>query len=108
MAQPCWAEEFSAKWEKIVGKAWKDEAYKRRLVADPAAVLKEEGLEPPKDTQVRIMEDTPNVVHLALRAKPSMELSEEDLLRVVGGGKAIGGRIWGGTQVLQGFQGFRF
>jgi hypothetical protein len=98
MAQTCWAEDFAAQWEKIASKAWKDDAFKKRLVSSPAAVLKEEGLEPPKDTQVRIVEDTSSVVHLTLRAKPAMELSEDDLLRVVGG-KAVGGKVWGGTQV---------
>jgi len=98
MAQTCWAEDFSEQWEKIVGKAWKDDAFKRRLMSNPAAVLKEEGLEPPKDTQVRVVEDTPTLVHLTLRANPAEELSEDDLLRVVGG-KAVGGKIWGGTQV---------
>ena len=67
-------------------------------MSNPAAVLKEEGLEPPKDTQVRVVEDTPTLVHLTLRANPAEELSEDDLLRVVGG-KAVGGKIWGGTQV---------
>jgi len=94
--QPCDA--WEAQWEKIVKKAWNDEGFKKRLLSSPAAVLKEEGLEPPKDTQVKIIENTSSTVHLTLPAKPALELSEEDLLRVVGG-KAIGGKIWGGTQI---------
>ena len=89
---------WQAQWERIVKKAWNDEAFKKRLLSNPAAVLKEEGVDPPKDTQVQIHENTGTTVHLSIPAKPAVELSEEDLLRVVGG-KAIGGKIWGGTQI---------
>jgi hypothetical protein len=94
--QPCdaWGEQ----WEKIVKKAWKDDAFRKRLVSNPVTALTEEGLEPPRDTQVKIVENTSSIVYLTLPAKPAAELSEEDLLRVVGG-KGVGGRIWGGTQV---------
>ena len=98
MAQQQWCDAWAEQWEKIVEKAWKDEAFKQRLVGNPAAVLKEQGLEPPRDTQVKVVENTPSTVHLILPAKPAAELSEDDLLRVVGG-KAVGGRVWGGTQV---------
>jgi hypothetical protein len=30
-------------WGQIVARAWQDEAFKRRLLADPAAVLREQG-----------------------------------------------------------------
>jgi hypothetical protein len=96
--QPLPCTDWTAQWEKIVKKAWSDEAFKRRLVSNPAAVLKEEGLEPPKDTQVMVVENTSSTVHLTLPAKPATELSEEDLLRVVGG-KKVGGVAWGGAHV---------
>jgi Nitrile hydratase, alpha chain len=74
-------------WSQLVARAWQDEAFKKRLLADPAGVLKAHGLEVPPGVQVRLMEDTEQVIHLALPRKPDVkgELSEEDLTRIAGG-----------------------
>ena len=40
-------QELDACWGQLVAKAWKDPAFKKRLLAQPAAVLKEEGIEMP-------------------------------------------------------------
>jgi Nitrile hydratase, alpha chain len=72
-------------WGQIVAKAWTDEAFKKRLLADPAAVLKDHGITPRPNVQVRVMENTTNLVHLILPPKTSQELSEEDLKKVAGG-----------------------
>ena len=83
------AEQQSKQWGQIVAKAWADEGFKKRLVAEPAAVLKENGLEVAPGFQVKVVEDTGQVCHLTLPAKPSTgELSEEDLDRIGGGRKA--------------------
>ena len=57
-------------WAKIVAQAWADETYKARLLAEPAAVLREEGLEVPADKAIRIVENTDAQVHLILPALP--------------------------------------
>src|SRR5262245_49659796 len=44
-------------WSQIVAKAWADESFKRRLLADPAAVLLEQGTAVPAGVQVRVVED---------------------------------------------------
>jgi hypothetical protein len=68
------------KIQKIVAKAWMDEGFKKKLLSDPAARLKEEGLNVPPGIEVRIVEDTPNVRYLVLPLKPSAkELSEEHI-----------------------------
>ena len=73
-------------WGQIVAKAWQDDAFKKRLLADPAAVLKEQGLELPAGTQIRVVENTDQVIHLTLPAKPlERELSEAELEGVAGG-----------------------
>jgi len=74
-------DEWEAKYSKeIVVKAWTDEAFKQRFLADPAAVLKEEGLEvPPYVQQVRVVEGNDSTLDLVLPAEPKEELSEEDL-----------------------------
>jgi hypothetical protein len=73
-------DEWEAKYSKLVAKAWTDEAFKERFLANPAAVLKEEGLEvPPYVQQVKVVEGNDSTLDLILPAKPSEELSEEDL-----------------------------
>ena len=79
-------EENKRKIEKIIATAWMDEGFKQRLLSDPAASLKEEGVEMPPGVEVRIVEDTETVQHLVLPMKPSsQELSDEELVGVAGG-----------------------
>jgi hypothetical protein len=40
-------EEHARKVTKIIAKAWMDEGFKARLLSDPMATLKEEGVEIP-------------------------------------------------------------
>jgi hypothetical protein len=80
------AEEQAKKMEQLVAKTWADEVFKKRLIADPAAVLKEAGLEVPEGVKVKVVEDTDTVMHLVLPPKPSEdELSEEQLSQAAGG-----------------------
>lgn len=80
------AKEQGQKMEQLIAKAWADEAFKQRLIADPAAVLKEAGLEMPEGIEIRVVEDTEKVAHLVLPRKPSAEeLSEEELSNAAGG-----------------------
>ncbi len=73
-------------WARIVAKAWADESFKKRLIADPKAILKEQGLEVAPDVQLKVIEDTENLHHLTLPPKPAEgELSEEELSMAAGG-----------------------
>jgi len=77
---------WSKKWAAIVAKAWTDEAFKRRLLAEPAAVLTEHGMEVPPGVRCRVMEDTATVRHLTLPLRADDEqIAEEDLSRVAAG-----------------------
>jgi hypothetical protein len=79
-------------WGQVVGRAWADEDFKRRLLADPTGVLKEYDLPPPIGRRIevleetdRVPEDTDSVMHLVLPARPSdAELSEDELCSVGG------------------------
>jgi hypothetical protein len=78
--------DFETKWGELVSKAWSDAALKKRLLADPAAVLKEHGLIVPKGITVKVVENTDKVIHLTLPQPPTAaELSEEELQQVAGG-----------------------
>jgi hypothetical protein len=78
--------DFETKWGELVSKAWGDAALKKRLLADPAAVLKEHGLIVPAGITVKVVENTDKVIHLTLPQPPSAaELSEQELQAVAGG-----------------------
>jgi Nitrile hydratase, alpha chain len=74
---------------RVVAKAWEDDAYKERLKADPAAVLAAEGLEAEPGVELRVVENTGNLVYLVVPAAPSEELSD-DALETVAGGSTVG------------------
>src|SRR5436305_1928193 len=69
---------------RIVAKAWSDDAFKQRLLADPAAALQAEGLPVAAGVELRVVENTDKVAYLTLPAKPA-ELSDEMLDKVAGG-----------------------
>jgi hypothetical protein len=78
--------EQGRKISRIIAKAWADDGFKKRLLSDAKAVLNAEGLDVPADLEVQAVEDTENVFHFVLPAKPSeAELSEEVLSAVAGG-----------------------
>ena len=77
---------FEYQWGQLVARAWADPAFKAKLLADPAGVLKENGLTTPAGLQIKVTENTDKVLNLVLPMKPpAQELSEEELHRVAGG-----------------------
>ncbi len=79
---------FTRAYTKIVAKAWSDAEFKKRLLSDPNAVLKENGIEIPQGVQFKVMEDTNQLVHLVLPPPPD-EIDIEELGKVAGGGKKM-------------------
>lgn len=51
---------------RIASNALDDDAYRQRLVSDPATVLKEEGLQVPDGVQVTVHENSADHIHLVL------------------------------------------
>src|SRR5437870_4122092 len=65
-------------WSQIVGRAWADDDFKQRLLADPAGVLAGYDLAPPAGLRIEVYEEpawvppgTDGVLHLVLPVKPS-------------------------------------
>jgi hypothetical protein len=78
--------EASSAFGKVIATAWSDDDYKARLVADPAAVLSEAGVDLEEGVSIKVVEDTADVRHFVLPAAPAEgELSEDALEQVAGG-----------------------
>ncbi len=74
-------------YAKVIAQAWVDEEFKAKLLADPATVLAENGIEIPEGMTVKFVEGQENeiLVHLPPRPPDSAELSDEDLEKIAGG-----------------------
>jgi hypothetical protein len=66
---------------KVIGQAWSDEDFKRKLVANPAQVLRDHGLPIPDGVDIKVVEDTPMRRTLVIPPAPS-ELSDQELDKV--------------------------
>jgi hypothetical protein len=76
--------EQNKKIAQVIAKAWADDNFKKKLLSNPASVLKAEGVELPAGMRIQAVEDTQSVHHLVIPARP-MELSDDDLEKVAGG-----------------------
>jgi hypothetical protein len=83
---------------QVVANAWTDPDYKARLKSDPNAVLGEQGLEIPDGVEIRVIENTDDVVYFTLPPEPSTVLDDE-ALEAVAGGSTVGS---GGTAFTAG------
>ena len=79
------AQAYARNYGQLVSRAWSDPAFKQRLLSDPAAVLKEQGIDVPAGVRVQVLENTDKVFNLALPPQPSEGLSDEQLDQVAGG-----------------------
>lgn len=77
-------DEFERKRIEIISKAWTDDSFKAKLLSDPMATLKAEGVDLPAGLQVRCVENTENVLNFVLPHMPK-ELTKQDLDEVAGG-----------------------
>ena len=60
------AKTVQQQWAKIIAKAWADEDFKARLIADPAETLKAEGIEVPDGMIFKVVENTENLAHIII------------------------------------------
>lgn len=72
-------EEFQKAYGKLVAKAWADEEFKAKLLADPMAVFKENDITIPAGLEVKIVENTDKIAHMILPPAPAGELKDEQL-----------------------------
>ena len=82
-------QEQDKKIGQIIAKAWTDEAFKQRLLADATAVFKEEGVSVPEGVEVKAFENTEKVVYLVLPVSPVTKALGDAGLDAVSGGLAL-------------------
>ena len=87
---------------KIIARAWRDPAFKAKLIADPHATLKEAGVAMPEGVTVKVVENTDTHYNLVLPPRPSGELSDEALDKVAGGYPATWDRQPGTPSLTRG------
>jgi nitrile hydratase alpha subunit len=77
MSPEPWEQPDAAKkFGRLVAKAWSDPAFKKRLMADTRAVLQEHGIEVPAGADVKVVENTADVVYLNLPRQPEDNLQD--------------------------------
>jgi hypothetical protein len=88
----------AAAYGKVVARAWRDPAFKAKLIADPQAVLREAGMAFPAGATVKVVENTGTHLHFVLPPKPVGQLSDEALDEVAAGAGPIPGKTgyWSG------------
>ncbi len=70
---------------QVIARAWRDAKFKARLLADPAAVLRDAGLEIPPGVTVSVVEDTNSEIHFVLPPAPAEAIADADLDGISGG-----------------------
>jgi hypothetical protein len=74
------------KWSQLVAQVWADEKLKQRLLENPKAVLREQGIEVPDGVEVRVVEPTDKLLYFMLPPKPDATELTAGQLTGVGGG----------------------
>jgi hypothetical protein len=74
-------------YQQLIAKCWADEAFKQRLLADPAGTLAAEGMAVPEGVTLRVVENTEQEVTLVIPPRPT-DLTDERL------DGTSGGRYW--------------
>lgn len=79
-------EDWARKVQQVITRAWTDEGFKQMLIEEPAAVLRQAGLEFPEGLEIRVVENSDRVFHLVLPSPPpDCGLTDEELRQVAGG-----------------------
>ena len=78
MAKNSWNREVQA---KVIAKAWKDEGFRKQLLSNPKATLKEFGVEVPANVEMTFLQEDTSHFYFILPPAPAKmrNLSEADL-----------------------------
>jgi hypothetical protein len=70
---------------EIIFRAWSDQDFKKRLIAEPRAIMEEFGADvPPEDFKIQIIESHPGEVCFVLPAAPDFgSMTEADIREIL-------------------------
>ncbi|HEY7068283.1 MAG TPA: NHLP leader peptide family RiPP precursor [Chloroflexota bacterium] len=74
-------QEYVRKFGQLVAQTWSDPDLKQRLLANPNAVLQEQGIELPAGKELKVYVDIPGVDYLPLPPKAQVEQLDEALAK---------------------------
>jgi len=79
----------AAEW-RLIEKAWKDDGFRKELLADPGGTVRRElGVALPASVKLQVIEETPDTFVLVIPSRPDKppagQLSTGDLEQVAGG-----------------------
>lgn len=77
-------EDQAKKLQQLVARAWADDTFKQKLLADPMTTLAAEGLPAPTGLTLKVVENTDKIFYLVIPAKPT-DLSDRELEDAAGG-----------------------
>lgn len=77
-------EDQSKKLQQLIARAWADDSFKQKLLADPMATLAAEGQSVPAGVTVKTVENTDKIFHLVI-PRPPVDLTDTDLESVAAG-----------------------
>ena len=83
--------------QKIITKCWEDEAFKERLLADPAATLAAEGVQVPEGVTINVAVDSEDVRTLVIPLPPTAELGDVELDSIAAADGSAPGRFGVGS-----------
>jgi len=77
---------------KIIAKAWKDPAFRKKLIAKPKETLKEMGYDIPANVEIRIQEDDARHFTFVLPVAPKNinELDDAELKQIAAAALGMG------------------
>lgn len=76
---------------RVIAKAWADAQYKQRLLKEPVAVLKEEGVSVPDNVAIRVVEDSDTTRTLVIPPPPTDPAAVQEVEeRLAAGGLFVG------------------
>ena len=80
--------DYNKKYGQIIAKAWSEPLFKQRLLENPKSVSEEYGIPVPEGLELRVVENTPGVIHIVLPSKPAGDLLTDEQLEAIAGGIA--------------------
>lgn len=75
----------SEQHQDFVSRLFSDQALRARMLAEPASVLQEQGIDVPPGAEFRVVEDSADVCHVIMPPSPNATLADSSMESVAGG-----------------------